>query len=128
MSETAVKKNRTRVNTAANVNKKPRKTKKKAGAIDPKELDEMVGISVKNDKTDIYSQVSMLMSKTGQDKNSILAYHKNFVAECPTGQMTKTQFVKLTKVNHPTSYSDYRTKVSIGVNISCYGPYGPGHS
>ena len=42
MSETAVKKNRSRVNTA-NVNKKPRKTKK-TGAINQKELDEMVRI------------------------------------------------------------------------------------
>ena len=46
MSETANKKNRSRVNTA-NVNKKPRKTKKK-GTINQKELDEMVRISVKN--------------------------------------------------------------------------------
>ena len=40
MSETAIKKNRSRVNTA-NVNKKPRKAKKKT-AINQKELDEMV--------------------------------------------------------------------------------------
>ena len=52
------------------------------------------------------SQVSILMTKTGQDKASILAYHKNFVAECPTGEMTKAQFVKLTKVvNDPPLYS-----------------------
>ena len=43
------------------------------------------------------------MTKTGQDKSSIMAYHKNFVAECPTGEMTKSQFVKLTKVGHHQS-------------------------
>ena len=42
MSETALKKNRSRVNTA-NVNKKPRKTKKKC-AINQKEVDQMVRI------------------------------------------------------------------------------------
>ena len=46
MSETALKKNRSRVNTA-NVNKKSRKTKKK-GPINQKELDEMVHINLKN--------------------------------------------------------------------------------
>ena len=40
------------------------------------------------------------MNKTGQDKNSIMAYHKSFVAECTTGEMTKSQFLKLTKVDH----------------------------
>ena len=47
------------------------------------------------------------MNKTGQDKNSIMNYHKSFVAECPTGEMSKSQFVKLTKVdvdNHPLYY------------------------
>ena len=105
MSETAVKKNRSRVNTA-NVNKKPRKTKKK-GAINQKELDEMVRILKNIFKLMVsvpYSQVSILMNKTGQDKSSILAYHKSFVAECPTGEMSKSQFVKLTKVGHNPLY------------------------
>ena len=38
------------------------------------------------------------MKKTGQDKSSIMNYHKAFIAECPNGEMTKKQFVKLTKV------------------------------
>ena len=102
MSETALKKNRSRVNTA-NVNKKPRKTKKK-GAFNQKELDETVRISVKKKNSCFLllsqSQVSILMGKTGQDKASIMTYHKSFVAECPSGEMTKSQFVKLTKVDH----------------------------
>ena len=98
MSETAIKKNRSRVNTA-NVNKKPKKAKKKI-AINQKELDEIVKKKSLENFWFLkrFYQVCLLMSKTGQDKNSIMAYHKNFVAECPAGEMTKSQFVKLTKV------------------------------
>lgn len=38
------------------------------------------------------------MEKTGQEKSTIMNFYKAFEAECPNGEMTKKQFVKMTKV------------------------------
>ena len=40
----------------------------------------------------------MLVKKTGQSREHIMATYKLFTAECGGGEMSRTQFIKLSKV------------------------------
>jgi Ca2+-binding EF-hand superfamily protein len=60
----------------------------KGGKKDPKKLTE--------------EEIKLLMDNTTLTRAQILALHKNFLKECPSGKLTKKDFIKLFKDVHPS--------------------------
>jgi Ca2+-binding EF-hand superfamily protein len=60
----------------------------KSGKKDPKVLTE--------------DEIKLLLANTRLNRSQIHALHQNFLKECPTGKLTKKEFVKLFKEVHPS--------------------------
>ena len=72
----------------------------------------------------------MLVKKTGQSREHILATYKLFTAECGGGEMSRTQFIKLSKVQEHAAisnqYSENRSEiVTAGKYKHLCQPYQP---
>ena len=52
----------------------------------------------------------MLVKKTGQSREHIMATYKLFTAECGGGEMSRTQFIKLSKVQEEAAISNQHSE------------------
>jgi len=61
------------------------------------------GKGSKSDPTKLTDEeIKILLSSTKLNKAQIYALHQNFLKECPSGKLTKKDFVKLFKEVHPS--------------------------
>ena len=47
-------------------------------------------------------EIRLLLDNTRLTRQQIIALHNNFIKECPSGKLTKKDFIKLFKEVHPS--------------------------